>query len=85
MGFLGAVATVRQLANDRAAEKLEKRIAAMDSRVLAEWSETAVMSIGAAMTHWRSDGDADGLREARLNTAQLLHALEELQRRVDQH
>lgn len=83
MGFLSAIATVRTLANDRAAERLEQRIAGMDSRVLAEWAETAVMAIGADLTRWRQDGDVTGLYEAHLNTAQLLHALEDLHRRVD--
>lgn len=81
MSLAAAVKTLRQYASDRADEKLAKRMQRMDLPSLIQWTETTAVGVGAAFGDWQLKRDPASLAEARLGTATLLFALEELQRR----
>jgi hypothetical protein len=61
--------------------RLERRVAKMRTGDLVLWTESSTAGIGKAFGDWQQTGERDSLDEARMGTAALLIALDELERR----
>lgn len=73
---------VQQLGGMDALTRLQRRVSRLDTHALTDWCDTAAVGVGRAFNDWQQDGNQDSLDEARMGTAALLVALEELKNRT---